>query len=317
RHQEIAGPGIVDFHILQLREGLEHFRPDDGFDIGRITCTIDDATAIDEALVRREPVVVEQVVAIFHAVILRQQLAGQFISERLGGDHLGAAWHRFGGELGNQVPEIGVTCDHDVPSGHAAAGGVDDRIRAALDAGRGTLFMDHAAQRLHRRGFAEGEVERMDMAASPVEHAADVALACHHLAYALFVERLQLMVAVACPQRLLRLQVLHLLGVEGSEDAAVLQVAIDAVAGHVLANDPAAFERHGADETGLLDADAALDGVQVAAVAVDDLAAVTPRGAKAYSGRFQYHDTESVLKQEQSGGQAGVAGADHADIRLL
>ena len=70
--QEVTRPGIVDLHILQLRKGLEHFRPDDGFDIRRITRPVDHSAAIDQAFVGRQAEVVEQVVAIFHTVVLRQ-----------------------------------------------------------------------------------------------------------------------------------------------------------------------------------------------------------------------------------------------------
>ena len=70
--EEIAGPGVVDLHVLQLRKGLEHFRSDDRFDIRRVPRAIDHAAAEDQALVAGEAVVVEQVVAVLDTVILWQ-----------------------------------------------------------------------------------------------------------------------------------------------------------------------------------------------------------------------------------------------------
>ncbi|MNV69902.1 hypothetical protein D3C71_1628340 [compost metagenome] len=64
----------------------------------------------------------------------------------------------------------------------------------------------------------------------------------------------------------------------------------------------------------LLGADGAFDDINVAAVAVDDLAAVAARCAEADLGRFDDAHLEAVLQQEQGAGQAGVAGADDAHI---
>ncbi len=312
--QEVAGPGEVDLHVLQLREGLEHLRPDDRLDVRRIASAIDHAATIDQALVAGEAIVVEQVIAVFHAVVLRQQAVGQFLVQRLGGDHLGAAGHRLGRQFRDQAVEVGVTGDHDELRLHLALRGMHHRAGAALDAGRRALLVDSAAERLHRRRFAEGEVQRMDVAAAHVKHATYIVVGRHHLADALGVHDLQLVVAVAFPQLFLRAQVIHLLLGEGGEHPAVLQVALDTVAGHALADDAPAFEGHLAEQLRFALADGALDHVDVAAVAVDDLAAVAPGSAEADLGGFQYGDLETILQQEQGGGEAGIAGTDHADV---
>ncbi|MNG42164.1 hypothetical protein D3C84_1318440 [compost metagenome] len=46
------------------------------------------------------------------------------------------------------------------------------------------------------------------------------------------------------PQPLLGFQVPHLLGSDGREYAAILQVALDIIFGNPLANDPSTLERH-------------------------------------------------------------------------
>jgi hypothetical protein len=61
-------------------------------------------------------------------------------------------------------------------------------------------------------------------------------------------------------------------------------------------------------------ADGAFDHVDVAAVAVDDLAAVAARSAETDLGGFDDAHLEAVLQQEQGAGQAGVAGTDDAHI---
>lgn len=117
-------------------------------------------------------------------------------------------------------------------------------------------------------------------AAAHVEHATDIAVARNHFTDALLVHQLELVVAEAFPQALLRLQVAHLLAGEGGEHATVFQVALDVVFGHALTNDAPAFEGHVAQQLCLLGADGAFDDVNVAAVAVDDLAAVAADAPK-------------------------------------
>ncbi len=101
--QEVARPGVIDFDILELRECLEHFRANDRLYIGWVAGAVDHATAEYQALVGRQAVVVEQIVAIFDAVILGQQTVRQVIRQRCCGDDLCAARHGFGRQLGHQV----------------------------------------------------------------------------------------------------------------------------------------------------------------------------------------------------------------------
>ncbi|MNN44766.1 hypothetical protein D3C81_1590720 [compost metagenome] len=122
--------------------------------------------------------------------------------------------------------------------------------------------------------------------------------------------------AEAFPQALLRFQVAHLLGGQGGEHATVFQIALDVVLGHALTDDASAFEGHLAEQLRLLGADGAFDDIDVAAVAVDDLATVAARGAETDFRGFQHGHTEARFQQEQGAGQTGVAGADHADIGL-
>ncbi|MNO85905.1 hypothetical protein D3C76_772890 [compost metagenome] len=188
------------------------------------------------------------------------------------------------------------------------------RVGATLDTGCRALLVNHAAQGFHGRGFAQGEVQRVDVAAAHVEHAADVAVGSDDFTDAFGVHQFQLGVAEALPELLLRLQVAHLLGAECGEHATVLQVALDVVLGDALANDAAAFEGHLAEQLRLLRADGAFDDVDVAAIAVDDLTAVAPGRAKANLGRFEDSDLEAVFQQEQGSREAGIASTYNAHV---
>ncbi|MNN88930.1 hypothetical protein D3C81_2066760 [compost metagenome] len=66
----------------------------------------------------------------------------------------------------------------------------------------------------------------------------------------------------------------------------------------------------------LLGADTAFDHIDITAVAINDLPAIAARSTKANPGRFQDRHPKPVLQQEQGAGQAGIAGANDADIRF-
>ncbi|MNZ70003.1 hypothetical protein D3C78_883210 [compost metagenome] len=155
------------------------------------------------------------------------------------------------------------------------------------------------------------------MPAAVVQQAADVVVAGNHVADCLAIEQFQLSVAVALPEALLGRQMPHLLRVEGGEYASVLQVALDVVAFDALTNDPSTLESHLSQQCCCVRGGAALDHVDVAAITVDDLPAVTSRGAEADLGRFEHGDPKAALQQEQRSGQAGIAGTDDAYIGFV
>ncbi|MNJ53954.1 hypothetical protein D3C77_493730 [compost metagenome] len=178
------------------------------------------------------------------------------------------------------------------------------------------MFINDATQGFDGLGLTQCQVERVNVSPLPVEHSADIVVAGDHLANGLAIEQLQVLITVALPEPLLRLQMIHLLGGERREYPAVLQIALDAIAGHAIANDAPTFKRHLADQLGFFCRNTVFHGVDVTAVAVDDLPAIATRGAKAHLDGFQHSDLEAVLQQEKCSGKAGVASADHADIGL-
>ncbi|MNS16661.1 hypothetical protein D3C72_483180 [compost metagenome] len=190
------------------------------------------------------------------------------------------------------------------------------RAGAALDAYGRRLLINCPAQGLDRRRFTQRQVKRMDMTATHVEHPADVLIASHHFADAALIHQLKLGVPETLPQALLGFEMTHLLGGHRGEHATVLQVALNVVPGDPITNDSPTLERHLPQQLGLLGTDRALDDIDIAAIAVNDLAAITPGRPETHPGRLEHRDLEAVLQQKQGSGQPRITGANHTDIGL-
>jgi hypothetical protein len=128
---------------------------------------------------------------------------------------------------------------------------VHAHARATLDARDLRLLVDPPAAALEGPGLALRQAQRVHMTAARIEQRAEVALAGHLAAHGLAVEHLQALQAVTLPEPLVRFQAAQLAWGEGGEKAAVLELAIDGVARHQLAQDAAALEGHGAHGGGL------------------------------------------------------------------
>src|SRR5690606_26101049 len=98
------------------------------------------------------------------------------------------------------------------------------------------------------------------------------------------------------------------------KNTAILQVALNTVTRHAITNDAAALKRHLADQLGFFDRHTVFYGIDVAAVTVDDLPAITPWGAKAHLHGFQNGDLKTVLQQKKRSGESGIAGTNNTDI---
>ncbi len=239
------------------------------------------------------------------------------LRQLLGNHDLRTAGHALAGHAGVEVLlQVGVAGDQQVFGADHALGGAHHVGFAVGDFHRRRLFEDLAAQADDGAGFAQGQVQRVDVAALHVQQAADVVLGADFAVDLRLVEHLQVVIAQALPVALLFRQALELLVVQGGEDATGAVVALDVVVLDALADDVGAFEDHAAEHFGAFFAVAFFDHVHVAAVGVDQLPAVAPAGAEADLGRFQHGDAVAGFRQEQGRGQAGVAGADHADVAL-
>src|SRR5690554_1069091 len=99
---------------------------------------------------------------------------------------------------------------------------------ALLDPYHGGLLMDNAAKGFHCSGFAENQIERVDMSAASVQHATDIALGVDYTADRLGIEQFELVMAVTLLELFLLLQLPELSSIHGGKDTAILQVAVDA-----------------------------------------------------------------------------------------
>ena len=127
RQQEVTRPREVNFHIFELREGFEHFRANDRFDIVRIARAVDHAAAVQQAIVSGDAIVVEQVIAVFHTLAVRNQILHHLVGQYLSGHHLRAAWHGFRRQFGYKIAQIGIARDHDFFRQNTALCGVHNR----------------------------------------------------------------------------------------------------------------------------------------------------------------------------------------------
>ena len=157
----------------------------------------------------------------------------------------------------------------------------------------------------------------MNVPAQRVDHAARIAIRRHIAADLGLGDHFKPGVAVLFPGRLVVRHLADLLVGKGRKEAAMAQVALDAVLLHALADDVAALKRHGPELGGLFRPVAARNRADVAAVTIDDLPAIAPRSAKADALAFEHDDGIALFSQRQRGGKAGEACADHANIGLM
>ena len=145
--QEVAGPAVVDLYLLELREGLENLRPDQLFDIVRLPRAVDHTTTVKQAVVSGEAVVIQQVVAVFDAIVVGDQTACLLLGQRFGDDDLRAARHAFRGDaVVETLRQISIAGDQQVFGADQAFGGAHGDRLAVGDFHRRRLLVDLAAQ---------------------------------------------------------------------------------------------------------------------------------------------------------------------------
>ncbi len=140
------------------------------------------------------------------------RLRATLLRQRFGDDDLRTARHAFAGyAVVEALRQVGVTGDQQVLGlDHAFGGAHGDRL-AVGDFHRRRLLVDLAAQADDGRGFAEGQVQRVDVAALHVQQAADVGIGTHFALDVGRVEHFQVFVAVALPAAFLLGQAFELL----------------------------------------------------------------------------------------------------------
>lgn len=109
-----------------------------------------------------------------------------------------------------------------------------------------------AAQADDCRGFAECQVQRVDVSALHVQQAAHVVVATHFTLDVVCIEQCQVLVAVAFPTVFLLGQAFELLFVQRRKDTARTVITLDVVVLDTLTDDVGAFKHHAAKHFGCL-----------------------------------------------------------------
>ena len=188
---------------------------------------------------------------------------------------------------------------------------------AEIDALDARALEDRRAGFDRRARQPEIVVERMQVPAAGVVDAALIDVGRHHRPDLVAVHQARLVVAVPLAQQIeLGLQFIHVRRLDGAEQIAGLEVAANVVARHPLADDGLGLLGHVPQAPGVFDAHPAGDLLHARRIAGADLAAVAAGSTPADARRLQHHDGIAALRQVQGGRDAGVAGADHAHIRL-
>ncbi|MNO90214.1 hypothetical protein D3C76_817200 [compost metagenome] len=176
--------------------------------------------------------------------------------------------------------------------------------------------MQACAQALRHGRFAEGQVERVQVAGAHVHHAADVAVGADHAAHLFLRDQTQLVAVAEALQLLVVLaETLDVRGLVRQVAVAPGQVAVDAVPLDPAADDFHRLQAHQLELAYTLGADHRLELLDTMADAADQLATVTPAGAPADAMGFQQHHRQAALRQFDRRVQPGVAAADDAHVR--
>ena len=154
----------------------------------------------------------------------------------------------------------------------------------------------------------------MNMSPAAVQQRAGIAFAVDFPADRAGIQQLQLRVAVAFPVGFLLFQRLQLLMVQGNKQPAGTIVALDLIALNTLPDDFPAFKHHAPKDFGSIGAIVFLNHVDIAAVGVNQLAAVASAGTEADARPFKEHHVVAHFSEMQCGGEAGITAAYHAHV---
>ncbi|MNX98755.1 hypothetical protein D3C86_1311750 [compost metagenome] len=122
--------------------------------------------------------------------------------------------------------------------------------------------------------------------------------------------------AVFFPMGLVSFHFADLFRRKGGKETAIDEIAVDGVFRDAAADDRAAFKRHFSELHRLFVPVTAGNGLEITAIAVDDLAAIATRSAEADPHTFKNDDGIAALTEFKRCGNAGETAADDADIRF-
>lgn len=162
---------MFDFNIGKLGEDFEHVLADK---LGHAVGVVDELvvfTAEEQAAVRAETVVVEDVAVVADSHVVADEVSGA-LAQRLGGDDEGADGDGFFFQRLEFLMQTGISVDgiHEVLTFDAAVRGMDEPAALiGFDTGHRGLLENLRACFCGGAGDAQGVVERMEVAGMWVE----------------------------------------------------------------------------------------------------------------------------------------------------
>ncbi|MNS60561.1 hypothetical protein D3C72_935680 [compost metagenome] len=309
-------PGVVDAHVGQLREDLEHLRAHVSGDVRRITPGIVAGTAEQQASVRREPVVIEADFLVAHRQIVRDQLRGARLGQRFGGDDVAAGRQHLATELLFEVVQMRIAAEHQTASPHRAVCATHLHGRAMDDFQHFTLLENLHAERRCQPRFALHQIQRMQMTGPHVDQATGIDVGVDHLlAHLLRADQAGFMgIAEFGEVDQFILEGSELRRGVGQIAKAPAQVALDAVVADALTHQFDRIDAGALQVTHAFLTDILGEPRDLMTDPANQLAAIAPTGAPADAPGFDQHHRQPALRQFDGGVDAGEPAADHADI---
>src|SRR5690606_10734865 len=269
-----------------------------------------------QAVVRGQPVVVDQVVHVADRGARGYQLPGQ-VTQGSGGADIAADRQEAPPLPGKQFSAVGVAADDQLIRAHLTQGGADADAGGILTDGADPGLTVNQRPGLRRCPCQAGCIFQRVQAAATAVHDSGLIVCTQQLvqlapvmeAEPVIAQRFELLLPDAQPGNLPR--------PVGHQQYAGLQVAIDPVALGPLLNKLHTFKRQLPHPQRIVPAQLLFEQAVITGQPRIDLAAVTPGTTPARLLRLQHYDPAPGFGQLQRSGQAGVTAADHAYIRLL
>lgn len=315
-----ATPLEVDAHALERREGAFDARAQFAGDVSRVFAAVVGAAAEQQAAVGGHAVVVEDEAAVVDRQVLGVQALGQ-VAQRLGGDDAAHGGEDLALELLRLQLVVDVAGQQHLLGVDPALGGDHCRVFAVDDLQHFAVLENQCPQAFGGPGFAEAQIQRVQVQVAGVLDGAVVEVAFQQAAHLGPVQQADF-VAHAAAQRffVIGAQARQVAGLVGRVQMTVLEVAGDGVFFHPLLDDPVSAPAQVPDEIIDLVAQFAahlLAHGRIAGKAAGDLATVAPGGAPADLVAFDDGDFQAALGQFHRAGNAGEAAADDHHIHLM
>ncbi|MCY1537092.1 hypothetical protein D9M68_725770 [compost metagenome] len=243
-----AAPLEVDLHALEPGEGALDAGPQFGGDVAGVAPGVVGATAEQQAAVAGHAVVVEDEAAVVDGQVLGVDLLGQ-VAQGAGGDDAAHGREDHALELLALQLVVDVAGQQHLLGIDPAAAGDHRRAVAVDDVLHLGVFEDQRPQAGGGLGLADAQVERVQVHVAGVLDGADVEVGVQVAAHAGGIQQGHFVAHAAAHRFFIGgLQLVHVRGLHGRVQVAVLEVALDAVLGHAVLDDLVAAPAQVPDE---------------------------------------------------------------------